>query len=481
MKNFAILLFLLIFTFAVFPQKTAKKTAVQPTVEQTPPDEKQEFQNARTQASITDRIAALKKFTEDFPESENKTFALELISSSRAELGDQKLRLSDLSGIELFKLAALEAPTPVSNKLYTEILVQIPTNLFFRGQRDAAFETARIIEEKVSGNAQQMLGLAAFYIGTEYASEAKRIALKVIEIEPGSAAAYQTLGLANRINFDLEDSVVAYTKALELNPESVVSMRSLAEMKRATGKAAEAVELYKRILEKNPEDQTAQTGYILSLFNDDKRGEAEIEMEKALQANPSNLFLLVGAAYWYAANDQGEKAVELAEKAVKLEPRYTWAHIALARGYIKQNRPSDAERTLLFARQYGNFPTLNFEIAAARMAAGFYREAAEELSSHFVIKDDLISTKLGGRVSKQDKSFIEILSYERRASIFEPFAANDPQTAEKMKKLLIFKQNLDASEPSETEITKAADEFYKGEDNMKIHRGLYIADRKSVV
>ena len=45
-----------------------------------------------------------------------------------------------------------------------------------------------------------------------------------------------------------------------------------------------------------------------------------------------------------------------------------------------EGRPVDAERTLIAARRYGNFPTLDHEIAAARMKSGFYRDAAEELS-----------------------------------------------------------------------------------------------------
>lgn len=480
MKNLSIIFLIILFSLTAYSQKPSKKPSPTPPPEETTVlDESQEFQNARSQTSITDRIAALKKFTEDFPESANRTFALELIVSSRAELGDQKLRLSDnQSGIELFKTAVAEAPTPISDRLFTEIVLQFPTNLFYRGQREAAFETARLIEEKIEGNPQQLLSLAAFYLGTEYAAEAKRIAEKVIEIAPDSAAAYQTLGLANRINFDLTESTAAYTKALELDPASIISKRSLAEMKRATGKPDEAATLYREILEKDASDTAAQTGLVLSLFNADKKAEAESELAKAFEINPNNLFLMVGAAYWYAAHNEGAKAVELAQKAVDFEPRYTWAHIALARGLIQQKKPLEAEKTLLLARQYGNFPTLNYEIAAARLSAGFYREAADILKENFQIaKDGTLSANLGGRVRKEGQSFIEVLSNERRASIFEPVAADDPLMAGKLKSLLRFSRNLDATEFDETEISAAADEFVTGADSMKLHRGLYAANR----
>ncbi len=491
MKNSAILFLLIIFSFSAFAQKPkpAKKTngvaktkitkAVPVSKSALVGDAKEEFEKAAGQPDLAERITSLQKFVNDFPNAEEKNFALELIVSGRAQIADEKLRLSDTEGgIALFKLAVKGAPTPISDKLFSEIILQIPTNLFFRGQRGAAIEIAKKIEEKIAGNAKQLLGLATFYLGTENALEAQRLAAKAIEIEPNLPAAYQTLGLANRLNFQLEDAAIEYEKALELDGSSIVSRRSLAEMKRAIGKSDDAITLYREILAKDETDMAAHTGLILSLFDAGQKDEAEVEMAKSLEQNPKNLLLLVGAAYWYAAHTDGTKAVELATKAVALEPRYTWAHIALARGLIQQKRPLEAERALLIARQYGNFPTLDYEIAAARLQAGFYREAALELKKNFTISSDgVIVTRLGGRVPKESKSFIELLELERRASIFEPLAADSPEMAERLKSLLNFYQKIETKEIDETEITDAANEFIKGDDKMKLHRQLFVANR----
>lgn len=479
MKHLFIILLLLIYSTVTIAQKPAKKPSPTPSI---PPvvklDENQEFQNARAQTNLNDKVVALQKFITDFPKSQSKMLSQELIVSTRAQLGEQKLSMGDnQNGIELFRIAVIEAPTPVSNKLFEEILVQLPTNLYFRDQRVAANDIARLIEEKISGNASQLLGLAAFFLGTENGTEAKRLAEMAIAFEPSSAAAFQTLGFANRLNFDLEGSATAYEKALELNPDSIVSKRSLAEMKRATGKSDEAVRLFREVLQADPADSSAKNGLILSLFNDGKQNEAESAMAAAFEENPNNFFLLVCAAYWYAAHEQGAKAIELANKAIEIEPRYSWAYIALGRGLIQQKRPWEAERTLMIARQYGNFPTLNYELASARMASGFFREAADELKKSFNVKDGVISVYLGGRILKQGKSFTDTLSFERLASIFEPVAADDPVTARQLKSLLRFSESLSASELNETEISEAADEFIDGEDKMKIHRALFAANR----
>ncbi|MCU1289305.1 MAG: Tetratricopeptide repeat [Acidobacteria bacterium] len=485
MRNFAVLFILILFSFSAFAQKPkpSKKnvSAVSKTKLTTTEvlgSEKEEFDKAVATENAADRISALQKFAAAFPESTEKNKALELIVSARAAIGDEKLRLSETeSGRELFILAVKEAPQPVSDKLFSEILLQFPTNLFWRGQQAAALEIARLIEEKAGGNPRQLLGLATFYIGIENAAEAARLANKALALDASMPAAYQTLALAHRVNFQLEESANAYAKALELDPESIVSRRSLAEMKRAVGKPDEAIALYREILSKDENDNIARTGLSLALFDAGKRAEAETELAKSLETNPGNLPLLVGAAYWYAANNDGAKAVELAGKAVELEPRYTWAHIALARGFLLQKRPLDAERTLLTARQYGNFPTLDYELASARISAGFYREAADALKHSFVVKGETVETRLGNRLAKEARNFIELLDLERRASIFQPQTADSADSAEKLKALLNFDQKLETAGTDEAEIGRAADEFVKGDDKMKLHRQLFAANR----
>lgn len=485
MKNFAILILICLFSvtaFAQTPKPTPKSIKKAPVVKAG--NETEEFDKAVAVAVAPERIAALQKFLSDFPKSERKNRVLELIVSARAEIAEQKLTLSETEeGVKLFILAAAEAPKPISEELFAKVMLQLPTNLFLRNQPKAALEVAKLIEEKVEGNSKQMLALGAFYLGVENGDEAKHVAEKVLALDAATLTsesqigAYQMLGMANRLNFDLEGSAQAYAKALELNPNSTVSRRSLAEMKRATGKTDEAVALYREILEKDNADNTAQTGLILSLFDAGKQTEAEAELAKSLEANPNNLVLLVGAAYWYAANNQAQKAVDYAQKAVAIEPRYTWGQIALARALMLQKKPLEAEKALLTARQYGNFPTLVYELASVRLAAGFYFEAADELKKGFAIKNGVIYANLGNRVPKQAASFTELLAFERRSSIFEMSVADNPENAEKLKSLLNFSLKLNAKESSETEIIEAAEEFVKGEDNAKTHRQIYAASR----
>ncbi|MEQ1922727.1 MAG: tetratricopeptide repeat protein [Pyrinomonadaceae bacterium] len=476
-----IFLFLLLsfsaFSQAAKPKSTPLKPKPKPTATPTKkPDEKTAWDKAAAIEGAAERVKALQKFNETYPKSTRRGEAIEMIATARGALGNEKIDAKDLdAAIVFFKAAVTDAPKPIGEKLWTDTLSKIGANLFFRGKPAEAIDIIKILEEKAVENAAQMLDIAAFYMSIENGTEAKRIAGKVIAFAPNSAAAYQTLGLANRIDFQLEDAAAAYAKALELDPDSLTGRRGLAEMSRATGKADEAVTLYREILAKETDNVPAQTGLILALFDSGKKADAEAELAKSLEANPGNVILLASAAYWYAANKDGDKAVDLASKAIAADPRFIWSHLALARGLLIQGRPTNAEKAMLEARQYGNFPTVEYEMAAARLAAGYYREAADGLARNFSIKDGLIQTKLGGRIARESKNFSELVGYERRASIFAPTAADDPENAVRLTALLELKQTLDAAEPNAEAAAKLTDDFIRGDDKMRVHRQIFVA------
>jgi tetratricopeptide (TPR) repeat protein len=486
MKFLSIVVLCGLFVFTAISQTPKSKTTAKPGVSATPSrkppvqklNEKSEWEKAIALSDMGEKIVALKKFVTDFPHSANRSEASGLIAAAEGTLGNERLAAEDIEGASVFfKSAVMDAPTPVPTDLFANALIKFPANLYFRGAREAAIETAKTLEQKAAANSSQLIALASFYLSIENGSEAKRIAEDVIKLEPASSDAYQTLGLAYRMDFQLEESAATYVRALDLQPDSMTARRGLAEMDRSLGKSEEAINIYREILAKEEANVPARTGLVLALFDAGRRDEGEAELAKALDQNPGNVMLLASAAYSFAVHDDGAAAVAFAQKAIQSDPRFIWSHIALARGLMAQKRPVDAERVLLAARRYGNFPTLEYEIASARLAAGLYREAAEELSKSFTIKDGVVSTKLGGRVPRESKYFSELIGYERRASIFAPTAADNPESAAQLTALLQLKQETDAAQPNTDLAIKAVDDFVRGDDAMKVHRQLYAASQ----
>jgi hypothetical protein len=430
-----------------------------------------------------ERVRGLRAFLDANPRSSLRTRATEQLVSAHAAFGDERLQAQDATrGVELLKQAVALAPAGMSDKLYYEVVSQLPANLFLRGQTAAALELARAVEAKAGADAKRLLTLAAFYVSVEQADEAARVAKAAIALAPDLAAAHQALGAAHRLALRLDEAAAEYARSVELDPRSAPARRSLADLRRATGQPEAALSLYRELLAADANDRAARTGLVLALFDAGKREEAERELEAARTAEPRDLFLLTGAAYWYAAHGKKERALELASQAVKLEPRFTWAQIALARALVANKLPLDAERALRFARQYGRFPTLDYELASTLVAAGLYNEAFEELARSFTIRDGQLETQLAGRRTERAANFIELLAPERRASIFQPNAADTEANARVLKSLLALNLALDATAGSTTNqadasIAAAATEFASGTDEMRAFRQLYAASR----
>ncbi|HKR00618.1 MAG TPA: tetratricopeptide repeat protein, partial [Pyrinomonadaceae bacterium] len=339
---------------------------------------------------------------------------------------------------------------------------------------------ARQIEAKVKADPKRLLALAGFFLSIEEADEAARLSESVLKLAPEMASAHQLLGASRHIGLRLDEAAAEYARALELDPKAPTARRSLADLRRATGKPEEALTLYREQLAVDPSDKAARAGIVLSLLELGKKDEAETEFASALKDDPRNMALLVGASYWHAAKGDAARAQELAGKAIEIEPRYIWAHIAYARALLAQKRPLEAERVLRFARQYGNFPTLDYELAGALASSGLYEEAAGELLRSFKMKDGRIETRLAGRIPSQAADFIELLAPERRAGIFQATAADTESNARLLKGLLAFASALNTDEgrgPDSAAVQSALADFLAGEDGMLAYRQLYAASR----
>jgi uncharacterized membrane protein YgcG/tetratricopeptide (TPR) repeat protein len=427
------------------------------------------------------RIDKLKAFLQTHPRSPARLRATELIVVARATLGDQKLQAGDVpGGLEMFRLALAETPAEMTDYLYNDVVSKIPVNLILRGQRAAAIDSAHTIEALVRLNPKRLLALASFYLALEDVAEATRIAEFAVKVAPDLAAAHQALGSARHIGLLLDEAAAEYSRALELDSKLLAARRGLADLKRAAGKSQEAEALYRELLQANPKDNAARTGLILSLFDLGKKDEAEAELASTLKEDERNILLLTGAAYWYAAHNQATRAVELGQKAVDIEPRYTWAQIAMARGLVASKRPLDAERALRFVRKYGRFPTLDYELATVLASLGLYDEAVAELSRSFTLKNGEVETKLAGRVLTRAAGFTELLARERQASIFQATAADSETNSKLLQALMAFTEviNPPAGQTiSEADALAAGQEFIGGDDPMRAYRQVYVASR----
>ncbi len=459
-----------------------RRTANPATVPANPEDDLEQVELTLT-LPVDKRIDALKTFIATHPKSVAVPRANELIVAAHATLGDQKLQAGDVSGgLEQFHLAFSEAPADVPDRLFTEVLARIPLNLFVRGQRDAAVDAAHQAEALAKLNPKRLVAVVQFYLAIEDVGEASRIAELAIQAAPDSAGSHYALGAARHIALRLDEAESEYARALALDPKLLAAKGALADLKRSAGKFEEALALYRELLQTDPKNNSARAGLVLSLLEAGKSDEAETALTSALQDKDQarNLPLLVGAAYWFLAHNNAERGLELAQRAVAIEPRYTWAQIARARAMTANRKPLDAERSLRFVRQFARFPTLDYELATVLASLGLYDEAVVELARSFSLKDGQIETKLAGRNAARAASFTELLAPERRAAIFQSTPADSDWNAKMMKGLLAFTLAMESPEgrsPKEDDVLAFAQNFIAGDDGMRTYRQLYVAGK----
>jgi tetratricopeptide (TPR) repeat protein len=447
----------------------------------TPEDEKEEVELTLTKPAA-ERIELLKQFVAAHPKSPAIARAQELIVTAHATLGDQKLASGDIDGgLDEFSSAFAEVPSDMTDRLFTEVIARIPMNLFLRGQPGPALQAAHQAEGLAKLNPVRLLAVTQFYLAIEDATEANRLAELTVQNAADMAAAHQALGAARHIALRLDDAEAEYAKALSLNPKLLSAKLAWADLQRAFGKNEPALAAYREVVDNDPKNQAAIAGVILSLFELGQKDDANQQLNAILQdADKSrNLPLLVGAAYWFSAHGDATRALELAQKAVAIEPRYSWAQIGAARALAADKRPLDAERAVRFARTYARFPTLDYELATVLASMGLYDEALSELSKTFSLKDGQIETKLAGRVTARAATFTELLAPERRATIFQNTAADTEANAKMMKGLLAFAAalNPERRSTSNEDLVALAQDFVGGDDPMRTYRQIYVASK----
>ena len=463
---------------------TKRPVAAGPTTKKNAPPVDDEAESEEVELTLTlpldKRAVKLKEFLATHPNSKARPRATELLISTHAALGDQKLKNGDRAGIDELMLAIDEADPTISDKLFGGVISQIPMNLYLRSEQPAAFKAAQAIETKFGSDPKRLLLLASFYLGVERGDEAARVAEQIVKVAPDIAEAHRVYALGLHLSLRLDEAVAAYKRFLDLNPSAGAARDSLADLYRGVGKSEEALALYTEQLKNDPKDKPAANGTVLSLLDLGRTDEASSRLDAALAEDPRNLALLTGAAYWFVAHEKYDKGFELARKAVEIEPRYTWAQIALARSLVALKQPLDAERSLRYARQYGKFPTLNYELASVLGSMGLYDEALEVLRESFVVADGQIQTRLAGRFPATNENFIDLLAPERKASIYQNTVADSTANAKILKDLLVFSNAItvaDSQKIDETAAVTAAREFASGTDKMRAFRQLYASSR----
>jgi tetratricopeptide (TPR) repeat protein len=400
------------------------------------------------------RIPLLERFIAAHPKSLLGDEARERLVRAHATLGEVALKKNDPRRAgEVFRAALQAAGPKISDRLFLQVIWQMPVVMAATGYRFEGIQLMRSFEKRFLDEPQRLTQIGFFYISIESAPDAVRVLERAVELAPEEPRPLTSLGTALIISLRLDDAAAAFSKALELNPRDEYAYLGLANLRRATGNATEAIDLYKKHLEIKPDDANALGGLAVSyLINDDEVASSQA-LARALVLSPRDFRLYTQLAYLYISRGRIDKAREMNELAMRFEPRFAWSHIVQGNILLAEKKYGEAIAALTQAENYGDFPTLHFELAKAYMVADRYDDALEHLAAAFDITEDgQFETSLGDILNLRTSRLDLLLERERQASLFlneQPTTPTQYRIAEAMVRINHYLETLpDADKPA---------------------------------
>ena len=222
--------------------------------------------------------------------------------------------------------------------------------------------------------------------------KAERYFQQAIDNDPAYAAAYSGLADCNSgltwhgfksPTEALPKAYAAARKALEINPDSAEAHASLglAMSHRWDWTGAEAE--FRRALQLDPQYANAHHWYSDYLSIKGRHHEAVVEAKRALELDPLNLMISTWVGFRYYMARDYSRAIEQNRNSVELDPNFAAAHLLLGEDYAQAGLHSDAVNELKRAAILsGNNPLYTAQVAVALAVAGRNRDAlriADEL------------------------------------------------------------------------------------------------------
>jgi tetratricopeptide (TPR) repeat protein len=239
-------------------------------------------------------------------------------------LQEQKIRVD--TGMQLIDLYSGSGELPKAASIVSELRESDPTNV-------------EII-------------YTAYRIYADLLDDAR---LSLIVVAPNSARTRQMMAHELARQGDTDGATDNYREALKIDPRVSGLHFELAEILKnssAAGGREEAEKEYQAALAADPNDEKAECrlGDLAALRGDPNAG-AE-HYERALKLQPEDPEAVIGVAKSLMAMNEGEKALPLLERAVKLDSMNPVAHFRLSTLYRKMGRSDDADRELAEYQKY---------------------------------------------------------------------------------------------------------------------------------
>lgn len=416
--------------------QTSAPAATAPTATATAP---RSFEEILALENPTERITALQQFLKTNPNGENANSAREALVASHAQLGEVQLGDNNIEkAFESFQRAIRALPKQISDRFFEETVSKIPMIVATRGYRAEAVLLGKTIEMRFASEAERLAAIGEFYLTIEASGEAIHALENAAQLAPEDGRLQRALGAAYRMGLRIDDAVAAYQLAVRFDPKDRRAYYDLANLYRSQGAYEDALKLYRKQLEIDPKHSASYKGLALAYtaLGKDDQAAAALNQVRDLRGSSDeitqDILLQTQLAFYLLAQGKVKAARQAAEAALLIEPRFSWARIAAAEVEMADRKFFEAERHLLAAQQFANFPTLSFTLGKLYLIVEDFDGATEHLAKAFSYSPtDKFTTRLGGIRDMQSDELRDLLAPEHQAAIF----LAEPPTSDELFKI----------------------------------------------
>ncbi len=319
----------------------------------------------RINAQLADTTSNAQLWSESFDGSQSDLFTLQEMVTTR---------IGNSIGDQMIVMAVRESETRKGNPRAADLLLRAralivkPVSLRNLEEQEALCRQALSLEPD---NVQAMVRLALFLsmsaqqgfikdpaLREERLIEARDLALKAKDVDPGIANIYVTLGIWAQSQGDYEGARRAAETGVSLEPKEPIRYSNLADDYRGAGEPAKAIELLTKAIRLDPRNVRDVTlrvmGRVQFMLGDN---EAAIEwMLKAIDANPGHRAPHAYLAMAYARKGNHARSRAAIAALLRVDPNFSLSKLDAPRAGYPADYREFWETKLLPAGRLAGLP-----------------------------------------------------------------------------------------------------------------------------
>ncbi len=255
----------------------------------------------------------------------------------------------------------------------------------------------------------------------------------VLKNHPKNAEALAGIGRFHELKGNISQAINWYKKALNIDPNNITALIYLAESLVEFGQYADAQKLYQRIYELQPDAH-----WVKLAIEDAKHGRLIVEIKKNVAAenyviaeilykqllaeapDTGDYYLRFGLFYHFIK--QYEKAIDMFQKGLKIDPKSTELYSALGLVYISKKDFDDARNAFIMSLKLDpKNPDALAGLGYVDMVHGQYSQAEELIKAGLAVDPNRIAALSSlGELWMREKHYLDAQKVYEKLLVLRP-------------------------------------------------------------